>query len=233
MARLDFARIVLLGFAAAALVCESTAGPAEPSATRTPGAASASPAGAACDTPAACFARMAAAQRAVGSLHARFRQVKTIALLREPLVSTGKLTYERPDRVRWEVETPDPLVVEMSSTGLRAGPPGEVQAIDAGAAVRLFGDLAGLFTASQEYASTRFSIGAGPAGWGSFLLTPRDPTVSQVIESIELDTDPALGLPRRAVLREPGGDRTEIELLDIETTPAKEPSEPTPGGTAK
>jgi hypothetical protein len=99
--------------------------------------------------------------------------------------------------------------------------------------VRLFGDLAGLFTASQEYASTRFSIGAGSAGAGSFLLTPRDPAVSQVIESIELDTDPALGLPRSAVLREPGGDRTEIELLDIETTPAKEPSEPTPGGTAK
>jgi len=176
---------------------------------------------------------MAAAQRAVGTLHAKFRQVKTIALLREPLVSTGELTYERPDRVRWEVKTPDPLVVEMSSTGLRAGPPGEVQEIDAGAAVRLFGDLAGLFTASQEYASTRFSIAAGSAGAGSFLLTPRDPTVSQVIASIELDTDPKLGLPRRAVLREPDGDRTEIELLNIETIPAKEPNDPAPGGTAR
>ena len=176
----------------------------------------------ACATPRECFARMAAAQRTVASLHARFRQVKSIALLREPLVSTGELTYERPDRVRWEVKTPEALVVEMSGAELRAGPPGEVTAIDAGPAAHLFGDLAALFTASEEYASTRFAIAAGSAGPGSFLLTPRDPTASQLIESIELETDAALRLPRRAVIREPGGDRTEIELLDVRVTPASD-----------
>jgi hypothetical protein len=46
-------------------------------------------------------------------------------------------------------------------------------------------------------------------------LTPRDPSVSRVVSAIEIELDPAEGGPRRVVLREAGGDRTEIVLSDV------------------
>jgi len=172
--------------------------------------------GAGCGTPEQCFARMVAAQRDVATIRARFRQTKYVAMLEEPLVSEGRFTFQRPDQVRWEMVTPEPLVVDISGSELRAGPPGEVAKVDAGPAVALFRDLAGIFTGAGDYAGNqRFTLGPGASGGNSFILTPRDPSVGRVIASIEIELDPASGGPRRVVIAEAGGDRTEITLFDV------------------
>lgn len=177
----------------------------------------ASPAASAgCGTPQQCFARMADAQRDVARIRAGFRQTKHVALLKDPLVSTGRFTFDRPDRVRWEMVTPDPLVVEIAGGSLRAGPPGAVADVDAGPAVGLFRDLGGLFTGASEYAGEqRFTLSPGTSGPWSFVLTPRDPSVARVIRAIEVALDPATGGPRRVAITESSGDRTEIELVDV------------------
>jgi len=173
--------------------------------------------GAGCGTPEQCFARMVAAQRDVAAIEARFRQTKHVALMAEPLVSEGRFSFERPDRVRWVMESPEPLVVEVQGDALRAGPPGEVEAVDAGPAVLLFRDLAGIFTGAADWAGGgRFALGPGTMGPNSFVLTPRDPSVGRVLSAIEIELDPEQGGPRRVVLREAGGDRTEIVLSDVE-----------------
>lgn len=173
-------------------------------------------AGAGCGTPQQCFARMAEAQRDVSRIRAQFRQTKHVALLAEPLVSTGRFSFERPDRVRWEMVTPEPLVVEIAGGALRAGPPGAVVDVDAGPAVGLFRDLGGLFTGAADYAGEqRFALSPGGSPW-SFVLTPRDPSIARVIGAIDVTLDPATGGPRRVAISERGGDRTEIELLDVQ-----------------
>jgi len=179
----------------------------------TPGAAPA--AGEGCAKPEQCFARMVAAQNDVATIRARFRQTKYVAMLEEPLVSEGRFTFHRPDQVRWEMVTPEPLVVDINGSELRAGPPGEVAKIDAGPAVALFRDLAGIFTGAGDYAGKRFTLGPGASRKDAFLLTPRDPSVARVIASIEIELDPASGGPRRVVIAEAGGDRTEIVLFDV------------------
>lgn len=168
-----------------------------------------------CDTPERCFARMVEAQRDIAGLRARFRQTKHVTLLDGPLVSEGRFSFERPQRVRWEMEKPEPMIVEVSGNELRAGPPGEVARVDAGPAVGLFRDLAGIFTGAGDYAGERFALGPGEPGRESFVLTPRDPSVSRVIATIAIELDPASGGPRRVTIAEAGGDRTEIELLDV------------------
>jgi outer membrane lipoprotein-sorting protein len=184
--------------------------------------------GAGCGTPEQCFARMIAAQRDVSAIHARFRQTKHVAMLEEPLVSEGRFTFHRPDQVRWEMVTPEPMVVDIQGSELRAGPPGEVAKVDAGPAVALFRDLAGIFTGAADYAGQqRFALGRGSSGPQSFVLTPRDPSIARVIASIEIELDPASGGPRRAVIAEAGGDRTEIELFDVAVERAAAPG-PTP-----
>lgn len=170
-----------------------------------------------CGGPQACFARMVEAQRGVARIRAGFRQTKHVALLSEPLVSTGRFSFERPDRVRWEMVTPEPLVVEIAGGSLRAGPPGAVADVDAGPAVGLFRDLGGIFTGASDYADEqRFALSPATSGPWSFVLTPRDPAVARVIRTIGIELDPASGGPRRVAIDESTGDRTVIELIDVQ-----------------
>lgn len=200
------------------------AGAAGPAATPPAGS---SP-GRGCGTPEQCFARMLAAQRDVRAIHARFRQTKYVAMLEEPLVSEGRFTFRRPDEVRWEMVKPEPMVVDIHGGELRAGPPGEVAKVDAGPALALFRDLSGIFTGAADYAANRrFALGPGSSGTQSFTLTPRDPSVARVIASIEIELDPGTGGPRRVVISEAGGDRTEIALSDVQVERAAGPG-PTP-----
>ncbi|MFN8599969.1 MAG: outer membrane lipoprotein carrier protein LolA [Candidatus Binatia bacterium] len=198
----------------AALAIAVPAGPSAASAaTGTPAAV---PAPSGCGTPPQCFARMTDAQRGVARIRAGFRQTKHVALLKDPLVSTGRFTFERPDRVRWEMVTPEPLIVEIAGASLRAGPPGAVADVDAGPAVGLFRDLGGIFAGASDYAGEqRFTLASGTSGPWSFLLTPRDPSVARVIRAIDIELDPATGGPRRVAITESSGDRTEIELVDV------------------
>ncbi|MEW6269884.1 MAG: outer membrane lipoprotein carrier protein LolA [Thermodesulfobacteriota bacterium] len=169
-----------------------------------------------CGTPAQCFARMVEAQKDVASIRARFRQTKHVAMLTEPLVSEGRFLYRRPESVRWEMETPEPMVVEVDGGKLRAGPPDSVADVDAGPAIALFRDLAMLFTGAGDYAGERFTLGPGKLGPDSFVLTPRDPSVGRVIDAIEIALDQQTGGPRQVVIRESNGDRTEIVLSQVE-----------------
>ncbi|HZR84708.1 MAG TPA: outer membrane lipoprotein carrier protein LolA [Candidatus Binatia bacterium] len=201
---------------------ESPAGAGDSS----PGAAGASgrATAARCGSPEACFARISAMQRDVRAIRADFRQVKRIALLRDPLVSTGTLEFRAPDHVRWEVVTPEPLVVEIDGGSLRAGEPGNVAKVEQEGALAVFRDLGEIFTATGNYAK-RFAIQAG-AGDASFVLVPRDPQIARVLSAVELTFDPANGVPRRVALREASGDRTEIDL-DV-----REVERGAPGGRA-
>jgi Outer membrane lipoprotein carrier protein LolA len=164
-----------------------------------------------CGSPAECFARLASAQRRIRRLEADFRQVKRVALMDAPLVSTGRFTYEPPDTVRWEVLSPEPMVVEIDARGLRAGAPGSVAEVVPAGGAEVVRDLGALFAAGDERVGDRFAVTAGD-GAGSFVLEPLDPRLARVIETVELEIDPTTGVARRVVLREPGGDRTEIEL---------------------
>ena len=56
---------------------------------------------------AGAFARI---EKTVSTIHAitsEFRQERRLAMLKEPVVSTGRFYYEKPDKLRWEVLSPD------------------------------------------------------------------------------------------------------------------------------
>ena len=79
-----------------------------------------------------CRQMVSKAQRSVVSLRARFVQTKRIALLREPLVSRGTLEFARPNRVRWKVESPEPMEISLGFAATPDAPatmPAEERAI--------------------------------------------------------------------------------------------------------
>lgn len=154
-------------------------------------------------------------RRRAATLEAGFRQTKHIALLKEPLVSEGRVLFALPDGLRWEVVTPEPLVVDTRGGRLRTGPPGDLHEVpDAllGPFATLPGGFSGVFGASGDEIAAAFEVSPrGPPG--AFELTPKDEDLGRALRSIDLEIDPETGVPRRVVLHEAGGDRSEIEIL--------------------
>jgi len=163
-------------------------------------------------------ARLAAilGRRDAAPLEARFRQTKHIALLRDPLVSTGRVLFALPDGLRWEVIEPEPLVVDTRGGVLRTGPPGQLREVPAallGPFAALPGGFSGVFGAGADEIADAFDVTATGEP-GAFRLTPKHDDLALALESIDLELDPSSGVPRRVVLNEAGGDRSEIEIFD-------------------
>ncbi len=53
------------------------------------------------------------------SLSAGFTQEKHMQVLEEPMISQGVFKYERPGRLRWQVETPEPMVAVVNGTSVK------------------------------------------------------------------------------------------------------------------
>ena len=74
------------------------------------------------------------------------------------------------------------------------------------------GGFSGIFGASAQEISAAFEVVAAE-GVGAFQLTPKDVILARAPDGIDLALEPESGMPRKVVLREAGGDRSEIEIL--------------------
>lgn len=59
---------------------------------------------------------------AILSLQADFVQTKTVALMNEPQVSTGHMTYRAPDYMQWAYLTPQNMVWEVDGNNSNVNP---------------------------------------------------------------------------------------------------------------
>jgi outer membrane lipoprotein-sorting protein len=57
---------------------------------------------------ASAFARIEKTVSTVQAVASEFRQERRLAMLKEPVISTGRFYYEKPDKLRWEFLSPDP-----------------------------------------------------------------------------------------------------------------------------
>jgi len=149
---------------------------------------------------------------AVPERRARFQEEKRLAALTEPLRSTGRLLYRRPDRLEKVTESPEAesLVVDGDRLVITTGqePPRVVDlaahpevraAVDA---VRgpLSGDLAAL---RRSFAVTASGT---PAAW-RLVLVPTDPA-ARLLATVEVDG--AGDQPREVVIQQADGDEDRL-----------------------
>ena len=59
---------------------------------------------------------------AILSLEADFVQTKTVALMNEPQVSTGHMTYRAPDYMQWAYRSPQQMVWEVDGNNSNVNP---------------------------------------------------------------------------------------------------------------
>ena len=138
------------------------------------------------------------------TLQFRFVMTRHSALLTEDLVSRGRAAFAFPDKVRWEVEQPQPGVFVMN--GVAQGDRRQ-QSL-----------LRNLSKLSEKglINETDFDVTvyAAPHVW-QVDLVPLRRDLSQLFSRITLLTDDATGALRSVVLSDTGGDTTQLELSSV------------------
>lgn len=135
---------------------------------------------------------LAAQLAAVPERRATFQEEKTIGALAQPLLSWGRLSYQRPARMEKVTTGPQPeqLVVDGSRLVLTEGqdPPRAVD-LDSVPELRALVDTV-RGTLSGDLPSLRRSfdlaVSGTAAGW-RMVLTPRDPRVAKLVARVVID----------------------------------------------
>jgi len=174
--------------------------------------------GAMADDLATLLASIEARAAGVNTLTCTVRQERHLKVLSRPVVFTGQLTVEKPDRLRLEFTIPIPSVFLLDgSHGTHCGGDAEPRRFDLGAdpAMAAMGRqmtswMAGDYAALQD----RYEMATMEPGPG-VVMTPRDPGVARVIARLEVLFEPQTFQPRRLEIVEPEGDRTVIWFTDI------------------
>lgn len=177
--------------------------------------------------------RVQAYYESVQDLSARFRQTTQSVTLGSgsggTLEATGKVVFAKPGRMRWAYETPEPSLVVSDGATLWLYDPGTEEAqrmrvtgdFLSGAAIQFLlgeGDLEREFEISSADCREPASDDA-PARVGLELL-PRAPAH---YEKLHLVVDPASGRVLETTVVDLFGNRTRVELREVEVDRRPEP----------
>lgn len=164
-------------------------------------------------------------QKRVGGLSAAVVQRKRDPLLKDVVVSRGKLSFRKPDSLRWEVESPEQRIVVMDGRTVTTYFPKRKEAErrdmqdDFGTRAAL-----GLFESgispSLPKLERRFHVDLFRSHDEVVLrLIPRSKMLSRSIASIRIHQDPVDGILRRIVVEGTRGDRTETTFSGVTLNP--------------
>lgn len=166
-------------------------------------------------------------QRSVEGLRADFVQLKSSDMLLEPVRSSGEFRYLAPDRVRWDYDAPEEMVVLYADNAVTTYHPEERLAERVKISrrhQRFVQALAGtqpLDELAAQFRMTLFDPGA-PAAY-RLQLQPTHRTLASRLEEVVLEIDRELLLPVAVEYREADGDRTRFEFNELEVDPALDP----------
>ncbi len=130
-------------------------------------------------------------------LEADFIQTKTSALLTEPLVSSGHLSYKSPDYLRWEYTVPTSLVWEIN--GEKSNVSRQALAITR----LIMKSVQGAYLVeNNDFEVTKQD--------DTYILVPKRKQLSQLYKKIEMLFSAQTGLAHEIRLFEKNGDITSI-----------------------
>lgn len=164
-------------------------------------------------------------QREVASVRATVLQKKRHPLLREEAISAGTLLFKRPNHVRWEVDTPERVIIVMDGHMLTIYRPDRYEAerrdlrqdLMSRAAVEFLTSGMSLDVAQLE---KRFLVDLYRENDGLALrLVPRSRLVAQAIASITIYQNDKEAIPHQIVVMGQKGDRTETTLTQVTINP--------------
>ena len=191
----------------------------------------------AADEPAALRARLDDIDRraaAVSDLSGRFRQEKFTALLKKPLVSSGRVRTKGAV-VRWDTETPEPAVLHADGKEIRMYYPKqsvvEVYPIDRRLAELAASPLPRLAALRQHFSIEQLPRDQQPQAERddpnrlALRMVPTDELLGKHVDEVRVTLDAAAASVVRVEVDDADGDHTVIRFLDVMTNTGIKPSD--------
>ena len=165
----------------------------------------------------------------INAVSSEFRQERRLAMLKEPVVSSGRFYYEKPDKLRWEFISPDPSGFLVNGKFAKQwkgkNNPPEAFDIQHNPVIQLIVDQLMAWTkADFAWIEQRYVISVVKESPIVLKLVPRSSKEKKYIDhmliSFEIDTH----YTNAVDIIEKGGDSTHIGFLNmiINNSPQKE-----------
>ncbi|MBP5397399.1 MAG: outer membrane lipoprotein carrier protein LolA [Bacteroidales bacterium] len=180
-------------------------------------------------TAASAFARVQTPEQAKGAVlafcgkvaavHCDFRQEKTSALLKEPAVSSGSLSYRKPDRLVWAYSTPEAFALVAEEGRLFLEKAGERKALEGnqGKMLRemtrmIVGSIDGRLLTDEKAFTSEFTLSGGEI---VVTLIPKKQNLRSLWKRLELTFDRDSLQARSFTMHEASGDQTCIRFTHL------------------
>lgn len=166
------------------------------------------------------FAEIKKAREKIKTMVATFSQERTIGLLSSTVKSDGEMTLVRPDRLRWELKSPDAVVYWITPEGFAfSTASGGANVSKTGA--KKFGDVLSdllIFLGGDlDKLKTRYDFSVPSKADGVVLrAVPKTEEVKKIVKSLELSVAADLWTVKKIVIEEKSGDRSVITFTKVQ-----------------
>jgi outer membrane lipoprotein-sorting protein len=174
---------------------------------------------AAADDVADTFAEIKKAREKVKTMVASFTQERTIGLLSSTVKSEGEMTLVRPDKLRWELKSPDAVVYWITPEGFAFSTASGGANVSKSAAKKfgdVLNDLLVFMGGDLDKLKERYDFTVPSKKDGVVLkAVPKSEEVKKIVKSLELTVAADLWTVKKIVIEEKGGDRSVITFTKV------------------
>jgi outer membrane lipoprotein-sorting protein len=178
---------------------------------------------------AGAFARIEKTVSTVHAIASEFRQERRLAMLKEPVVSSGRFYYEKPDKLRWEFVNPDPsgffVNGKLAKQWKGKNNPPEAFDLQQNQVIRLIVDQLLAWTkADFAWIEQRYLISVVRENPIVLKLVPRSSKEKKYIDHILISFEADTHYTNAVDIIEKGGDSTRLTFFNmlINNSPKKE-----------
>ena len=160
----------------------------------------------------------------IQSIKADFTQKKNMSILARPLISKGRLYYQRPSSLRWEYTSPVQSVLLMHRGSLRRyikGSKGFTE--DSTAQVQSMAVVLDEITSwlgGEFNQNPDFVVSLKQGTPTRIILTPKNEAMKKIISTIELSLSQRPGVIDRVIISEGASSNTVIDFTSIKINTA-------------
>jgi outer membrane lipoprotein-sorting protein len=166
------------------------------------------------------FAEIKKAREKIKTMVASFSQERTIGLLSSTVKSEGEMTLVRPDKLRWELKSPDAVVYWITPEGF-AFSTASGSANVSKTAAKKFGDVLSdllIFLGGDlDKLKARYDFSVPSKKDGVILKAlPKTEEVKKIVKSLELSVAADLWTVKKITIEEKSGDRSVITFSKVQ-----------------
>lgn len=166
------------------------------------------------------FAQIKKAREKIKTMVAAFSQERTIGLLSSTVKSEGELTLVRPDKLRWELKSPDAVVYWITPEGFAFSTASGGANVSKTAAKKfgdVLSDLLIFLGGDLDKLKARYDFSVPSRTDGVTLRAiPKTEEVKKIVKSLELSVAADLWTVKKIVIEEKSGDRSVITFTKVQ-----------------